>query len=142
MRLTLKDAAATLLAGAIVAIYVAFLNGTGAWLISSARGTVLAVLVLGIIGCGFGTVTDLYVRARPAVTRIYTVTASMVGAAALAAAVTGLITGSTVSLAILVAAVLALWLIATARHALARPAGPAGGRDEHEVIQPAGTPQH
>ena len=141
MRMTWKDAAATVAAGGIVAVYAVFLNGTSAWLLSSARGTVLAVLVLGVVGCGFGTVTDLYLRDRPAGTRIYTVTASVIGVVALAAAVTGLITANTVALATLVAAALALWLLATARHALGRPAGPALGRDEHEVIHPAGTPR-
>lgn len=41
MRLTRKDATATLLIGAIVAVNLAFLDGTSRWLISSARGTTL-----------------------------------------------------------------------------------------------------
>ena len=38
MRLTWKDAVSTVFMAAIVVIYVAFLNSTTAWLISSARG--------------------------------------------------------------------------------------------------------
>ena len=44
--------------------------------------------------------------------------------------------GSTVALAILVAATIALWLIATMRHALPVPAQPMRGRDTHEVLDP------
>jgi hypothetical protein len=47
--------------------------------------------------------------------------------------VIALITASTVALAVLVAATLALWLVATARHAITRPAAP-GSRDAHEVL--------
>jgi hypothetical protein len=45
---------------------------------------------------------------------------------ALAAAVIGLITGSTVALAVLVTTTFALWLTATTRHALTVPARPTG----------------
>jgi hypothetical protein len=48
MGLTWKDVVTTVFVGGIAAIYAAFLTGTGAWLISSARGTTLAVLVLGM----------------------------------------------------------------------------------------------
>ena len=56
-----------------------------------------------------------------------------------AAAVVGLITGSTAVLAVLVAATIALWLTATIRHALGIPAKPvtplrpASSRDVREV---------
>ena len=50
MRLTWKDAVSTVSMAAIVVIYVAFLNSTTAWLISSARGTAAAVLILGGVG--------------------------------------------------------------------------------------------
>ena len=44
-----------------------------------------------------------------------------------------------VALAILVVATLALWLVATARHAFTPPAVPDGGRHTHEVIHPEKT---
>ena len=46
MRLTWKEAVAMVFLAAIVVICVAFLNSTSAWLISSARGTAAAVLLL------------------------------------------------------------------------------------------------
>ena len=47
MGLTWKDAVTTAFIGAIAVVYAAFLGGTSAWLISSARGATLAVFVLG-----------------------------------------------------------------------------------------------
>ena len=137
MRLTWKDAVSTVFMAAIVVIYAAFLGSTTAWLISSARGTAAAVLVLGMVGgCGMSAAAGQYQDARA---RLYASLASVLGAAALVAGVTALITGSTVALAILVTATLALWLVATVRHALTPPAAPDGGRDTHEVIDPEKT---
>ena len=142
MRLTWKDAVATLFMVVIVAAYVTFLNGTSLWLISSARGTACAVLVLGIVG-GFAlsSAADLYTGSQSRSTQAFAALATLGGIIALAAAVVGMITGSIVALAILVAATIALWLIATMRHALPAPAQPAPaqpmrGRDPHEVVDP------
>jgi hypothetical protein len=137
MRLTWKDAISTVVMAAIVVIYVAFGNSTTAWLISSARGTAAAVLVLGIVGgCGMGAAAELFQGKRA---WGYTSFASLLGATALVAAVIALITASTVALAILVVATLALWLAATARHAFTPPAAPGGDRNTHEVIHPEKT---
>ena len=134
MRLTWKDAVSTVLMAAIVVIYVAFLNSTTAWLISSARGTAAAVLVLGIVGgCGMSAAAEQY-QGKQA--RAYTSFACALGGTALVAGVIALITASTVALAILVVATLALWLVATARHAFIPPAVPGGSRHVHEVIHP------
>lgn len=135
MGLTWKDVVTTLFMGAIAVVYVAFLGGTSAWLISSARGTTLAVFVLGMVGgCMLGAVGDLFQGPQSRVVRVWRVIASFLGAVALAAAVAGLATGSTVALAILVATTGVLWLIATSRHALTAPPGHARTRDNHEVI--------
>jgi hypothetical protein len=137
MRLTWKDAVSTVFMATIVVIYIAFLNSTTAWLISSARGTAAAVLVLGIVGgCGMSTAAEQYQGTRA---RAYTSFASVVGAIALVAGVIALITASTVALAILVVATLSLWLVATLRHAFTAPAAAGGGRDTHEVIHPEKT---
>ena len=70
MRLTWKDAVSTVFMAAIVVIYVAFLNSTTAWLISSARGTAAAVLVLGIVGgCGLSAAAEQYQWGGPGLTR-------------------------------------------------------------------------
>jgi hypothetical protein len=59
MKLTWKDVTSTVFMAAIVVIYAAFLNSTTAWLISSARGTAAAVLVLGIVGgCGMSAAAE------------------------------------------------------------------------------------
>ena len=137
MRLTWKDAVATLFMVVIVAAYVTFLNGTSLWLISSARGTACAVLVLGIVGgCALSSAADLYTGSQSRSTQAFAALATLGGIIALAAAVVGMITGSIVALAILVAATIALWLIATMRHALPVPAQPMRGRDTHEVLDP------
>ena len=132
MRLTWKDGVATVFMAAIVVIYIAFLNSTTAWLISSARGTATAVLVLGMIGgCGMSTPAPQHKDARA---RAYTGIAGVLGTIALIAGVVALITASTVALAILVVATLTLWLVATVRHIFTPAAAPGGGRDTHEVI--------
>ena len=132
MRLTWRDAVSTVFMAAIVVIYIAFLNSTTAWLISSARGTATAVLVLGIIGgCGMSTAAQQYQAVQA---RAHTLIASAIGTTALIAGVVALITASTVALAILVVASLTLWLVATARRAFTPVAAPGGGRDAHEVI--------
>ena len=137
MRLTWKDAVSTVFMAAIAVIYVAFLNSTTAWLISSARGTAVAVLVLGFAGgCVMSAAAAQY-QGTPA--RAYTSFASVLGATALIAGVITLITASTVALAILVVVTLALWLVATVRHAFTLPAVADGGRDSHEVIHPEKT---
>ena len=57
----------------------------------------------------------------------------------LVAWVIALIIASTIALAILVAATLTLWLVATMRHAFTPAAVPGGGRDTYEVIHPETT---
>ena len=51
--MTWKDAIATLLTGAIIAVYAAFLSGTSLWLISSGRGATTAVPRTPDIGRSF-----------------------------------------------------------------------------------------
>jgi len=63
MGLTWKDVVSTVFMGAIAAVYAAFLGGTSAWLISSARGITLAVFVLGMAG-GSDASPPAFPRAR------------------------------------------------------------------------------
>jgi hypothetical protein len=134
MKLTWKDFVSTVSMAAIVVIYAAFLNSTSAWLISSARGTAVAVLALGIVGgCAMSAAAELY-QGTPA--RAYTSFASVLGATALVAGVIALITASTVALAVLVVATFTLWLAATVRHTFTPAAVRGGDRDTHEVIHP------
>ena len=134
MRLTWKDAVSTVSMAAIVVIYVAFLNSTTAWLISSARGTAVAVLILGGVGgCVMSAAGGQEQGPRA---RAYLSFAGVLGGIALVGGVIALITASTVALAILVVATLTLWLVATVRHAFTPAPVPGGGRDTHEVIHP------
>jgi hypothetical protein len=143
MGLTWRDGVTTVFMAAIAASYAAFLGGTSAWLISSARGTTTAVLVLGVVGgCAIGAAGELFTGPQPRPARVLRVIATMLGLAALAAGIIGLITGSTVALAVLVAATFALWLLTTGRHAFTRRPGAALHRDEHEVIQPSDPAKH
>ncbi len=137
MRLTWKDAVTTFFMVVIAAAYVAFLGGTSLWLISSARGTACAALVLGIAGgCALSSAADLYTGPQSRSTQAVAGLATLGGVIALVAGVAAMLTGSTVALAILVAATIALWLIATMRHALPAPAQPIHDRDTHEVLDP------
>ena len=133
MKLTWRDGVATIFMGAIVAIYAAFLGGTSMWLISSARGTTAAVLVLGFVGgCALGSIPDLYMGAKSRTEWAFIAITSMLGAVAVVAAVVGLITGGAVALAVLVSVTLALWLASTVRHALPAHGAPlTGGHPAH-----------
>src|SRR5579859_2939224 len=135
MGLTWKDGVSTLFMGAIAVVCLTFLHGTNLWLISSARGTATAVLILGMVGgCMLSLAGDLYQQHASRAVRAWRVIASFCGVAAFAAAAAALVSGSTVALAILVAATGVLWLAATLRHALTATPGPARSRDTHEVI--------
>ena len=108
------DAIATALTGVIVGLYAGFLRGTNLWLISSVRSTTATVLVLGIGAWAL----HLLARTQSGSAQDLGWVAIMLSQVALIAAVIGLITGSTVALAVLVVGAAALWLIATARHAI------------------------
>jgi hypothetical protein len=93
------------------------------------------VFILGMVGgCMLSGAGKLYQEQQSPVVRAWLVIASCCGVVAFVAAVAGLASGSTVALAILVAATGALWFAATLRHALTVPPGPARSRDTHEVI--------
>ena len=137
MGLTWRDGVTAVFMAAIAVIYAAFLGGTSAWLISSARGTTAAVLVLGMVGgCAIGAAGDLDTGSQRRPARVLRAVATTLGLAALTAGIIGLITGSTVALAVLVVATFALWLISTARHAFTRRPGATLHRDRHEIIRP------
>ncbi|MEU7864011.1 hypothetical protein [Nonomuraea sp. NPDC049141] len=113
MRLTWKDALATVVAAANVAIYVAFTQGADVPVIDGVRGAAGAILLLGMVGgCGLSA-ADVYEHKGP-----YMGVASTLGGIALLAGVIALITAAKPALAVLFYATIALWFIATVRHAL------------------------
>jgi hypothetical protein len=107
-----KNAAATILTGLIIVTWAVFLNGTIPWL--TARKATVAVLLFGL------SVGALYAWSIGTESRLATALSYL----ALIAAVIGLITGSTVALAVLAAGTIALWLAGTA-HTIIYPANPA-----------------
>jgi hypothetical protein len=116
MRLTWRDAVATGLTGAVLALWAAFLAGVDLPLPGGVRGVAGAVLVIGMVGCAVGG-ADV---ARPQVrgwSRTMIRLASPLGVVALLAAVVALLSNSAEALAVLVGATVALWVLATVRHA-------------------------
>ncbi len=137
MKLTWRDAATVPFMAAIIAMYVAHLNGADGWLLSSTRGNATAILVLGTVGgCGLGSARELFEAERTPAVEAYQFLTGLLGATALVAGVIALIAGNGAALAVLFGATMALWVVSTIRHAFAAPAPPrpALGRDTHEVI--------
>jgi hypothetical protein len=142
MRLTWRDALATLFVAAAVALYGLWLTGT------AAAGTSTRVLGAVVFGLGWaGCVSDQremasvygaggYRRAPMA----YVVVASLLGAVALAAGIMTLVSASEVMLAVLMAATIALWLLATVRHATSSEGRPGGQpvREPTRTTAPSG----
>ncbi|HEX4811398.1 MAG TPA: hypothetical protein VFV66_01405 [Nonomuraea sp.] len=115
MRLTWKDALATVAAGVNVAVYIAFTQGTNLPIVDNVRGATGTILLLGLVGgCMLSAAPEAYERQGP-----YAVVASTLGGIALLAGVIGLITAAELALAVLFYATIALWLMSTVRHALA-----------------------
>jgi len=121
MRLTWRDAVATLAVGAAAGFYLLGVTGT---VVQSARVAGVVVFALGVVACSSARtemerIYGVGGAARPAM--IYVVTASTVGAIALVAGIVTLVTAGEVALATLVASLVLLWLLATFRHAFTEP---------------------
>ena len=137
MRLTWKDAVTTVAMAVIVAVYVAFLAKAGWPLLGSVRGTAAVILGVGAVGgCALAGVGAQYQTRQTSFGRWLIGLATVLGIVALGAGVYALIAANTVALAVLFGATVALWLVATVRHAFAMPPPPIRGRDVHEVIDP------
>jgi hypothetical protein len=118
MRLTWKDAVATVLTGGIVTLYVAFLAGTSLPLVAGPRVLAAVTLVTGMAACAVGGSAVTGRSSGPAVP-----VAALFGTVAFAAGLVAVVTGSHVMLGVLVGTTVALWILATARHALVRTPG-------------------
>jgi len=123
MRLNVKDFYATALVAAILAIYIAYLQDSSGWIVSSTRGTTAVVAVLGMGACSAGRAEGLYVPGRSLGTAVYATWGSMLGTLALIAAFVGLVSGDPAALATLVVVTVALWVTATVRHLLTARGG-------------------
>lgn len=115
MHLLKKDIAATVLVAAGGVIYLlkvtdVILPGTG--------GTRAAAAI--ILAVGFAASTMAVVPGFEDLmhgSRLYLITASALGVAALVSGIIALVTGSSTALAVLTAATVVMWLMATIRHA-------------------------
>jgi hypothetical protein len=123
MRLTWKDLAATILVGAIVAIYVGYLVAGEVLFLKGPRGMAVAVLVLGLVACATG---GLAVGTNDLMVRI----AGPLGVVVFGLGITTVILGNEWLLGATVGVTVLLWLMATTRHALRprTPAVPAGAK--------------
>ncbi len=116
MRLTWRDAWATVLTAAVVALYWALQAGVDLGLLTTVRGVAGVGLLLGITTCGVGSARDL--QHTPGYYMM-----GAVGVIALLAGVLAVITASDVALTVSVFAIAALWFATTLRHAMSPVAG-------------------
>jgi hypothetical protein len=120
MRITGRDVATTIFVAAAVAIYVLW-TADIAFVTRSATVIGVIVFVLGWAACTVNQSEIKVVYGADAKKRATTgcaVTASVIGAAALITGIATLVTGSESMLIALLVAMVALWIMATARHAL------------------------
>jgi hypothetical protein len=118
MRLTYKDAVATVATGLAV---LAFFANRGDWGVplvgGSVRWTAGAVMALGWVSCAAGQAGEASIKYRQPDTWLLTV----LGVGALVFAILALATGSATMLALLIADFVLLWAGSTLRHLLRAP---------------------
>jgi hypothetical protein len=138
MSLNWKDARTTLFVAGAVTVYALAMTGT-AFQGMSMRVVTAIVLGLGMAACTSNQDQLAVVYAVGQERRVpmaYVVIVSTLGAVALGAGVIALVTANEAMLATLVAAVVALWVISTVRHAVtAQPP-----RTDLAIREPVGEP--
>lgn len=110
MRLTLRDASATILVAAIVAAYAGYLAWGAVPLIGGARDMAVVGLILGFAACATGG--SLVAGSRSSGGTFL----GLLSLISLAFGVVAAITQSETMLAAFIATLVALWLLATLRH--------------------------
>jgi hypothetical protein len=121
MRLTWRDAAATVLGGVALMLFLAVTGGWGWPLLGSTRMGVLALGMVGLAMCiAGGDPTVAGTAKSPA-----SVVATALGGLAMALVIAGVISGSRSVLVALGLDMVALWLLTTTRHAFVRTVLPA-----------------
>jgi hypothetical protein len=134
MRLTWRDLIVTPFMVAIIAVYAAHVSGADGWLLSSTRGSAVMILILGYGGCRLGIPGDVYKRGGTRGVRIYAACMSVLGVAAVVGGVTALVAGNGIALAVLFGATMALWVPATARHAITKRHPPESDAEVREIL--------
>lgn len=130
MRLTWKDGVSTVIMALIVMVYVLFLSGADVVFISNVRGAATAMLLLGMIGCGYGAPDELYKAKKSTAIQAFMVLGTTFGVIALGGALVALIFASEVALGVFFVATAVLWFIATTRHLVGVGRPTAGGTAE------------
>lgn len=111
MGLTVKDLISTIGAILVALIYYANAKGMDLAIISSTRGTIAALLIVGFAMCALGAKIPEGGMGSPMM-----ILMSTLGGVALLLAVIGLITGNKSFVVILAALTLIMWVISTIRH--------------------------
>jgi hypothetical protein len=138
MGLTWRDGAGTALVAGAITLYVAHTAGADLPLLSSPRALGALVFVAGMAACSVAA-------AVPRVPGWALTLGTALGLTSLVSAILTVALGSAVSLAVLASTIVALWLLATLRHAASRSAaGPTGPPPaEERPEQPQGSlPPH
>lgn len=132
MRLTWKDAGATLLVAAAVAVSVPFLTGAEVPLMAGARPLAAAVFGLGVAACivnGIGMSIAQLDRVADGWARGLAWLATL----AFVALIATLISGDRIALGVLVGTVVLMWLLTSVRHAVVgRSTGGAATADNRD----------
>lgn len=129
MRLTWRDAVATLMTGGAVALYLAYRAGADVPLVTGTRPAAGAVLVLGLAACAVGGGGQSDDEDRPRAMR-------WIGAFSVVpilAALVAIVARNEVALTVLVWSTAAIWLATTVRHAVSGRGG-ITDQDLHRVI--------
>lgn len=126
MRLTYRDAIATVLVAAVVAVTLAVTQGWDWPRLGSVKAGIVAVGVLGYAGCMAGTRTRDMASVAVLKEHPGMIVGSILGALTLALFVGGLIAGTEAWLIALSVTLVVLWFVATARHAFTREPAPGG----------------
>jgi hypothetical protein len=123
MSLTWKDGLATVFVGAAAVLYLLSQGGATVAGLSGTRALSVAIFALGIGGCytAKSQMEDVYgVGGRPRPPLTYVAVVSALGAVMLVAGIVAFSGGSASALATLTGAMVALWALATIRHATSR----------------------
>ena len=123
MSLTWKDGLATVFVGAAALLYMLSQGDATVAGLSGPRALTVAIFALGVGGCytAKSRMEDVYhVGGRPRPPILYVVLSSVLGGVILVAGIVAFSGGGNAALATLTGAMVALWALATIRHAASR----------------------
>ncbi|MFZ0161540.1 MAG: hypothetical protein WAL50_21115 [Kineosporiaceae bacterium] len=129
MSLSKRDTVATVLVAVAGLLYVLWALGSAPFSLSGTRATGIAVLALGFIASATAVVPTFSQLLHGS--KAYLAITSTLGVIAAAAGVQMLLTASETGLAVVMVAMVAMWLLATTHHRL-------GGRTAPTQIRPPG----